>query len=642
MKKLIIYMLRKEKKLEIQNENQNDEDLEIDNIENDDEQINENIKKSEDNHFMNDDKSISSETLEIDTNSNFFSMIKISTYKGMLDQSRYKDLSICNAIFFLLMTIVIFGLQLYSIIYPFIKKRFGVGNFILYLFVKLVFLIKNICFNILDGIIWPKKVTNSLKETMAKVIYWIVFALHIVILVAFIVLYLLFGTNVLPSINHALYIEDNSIWNKFNNSQPFIPEGFCYSHAKTDGSFKTEDFAMMTTLSRLYSTNKQGKCFIKPSMRGLFNTTMKYIFGKNYENDGIEIFCKNLNNYIVLVIRSEKILNETLNRIENKEQIQILDKQFNIINKDYFKETNIGELPEEGKNLLNKYNECLSIKNTGNCENEWDKFTQFYWPKMYSDDYVDIPGFEKYQINIDSDMIIQPSFIDSNNQPNAGTHYIVGGSYNDKIGIGLYAETLGKKYIPLIFQNIIFLYSLFRSVLDYVFTKFDWFNSKLVYIDFTIQKDMSTLTELYSQFNFSQDALYTIGHTISASEMKGVSSVTNIQGITFESIEADALDSFTVNKKFKTNKRGNFHIANIYSDDNLFTGNDDKCIVNGKLPKRYYFPNVYDTTCLTVISCSETMKYVPFCKQVLDKTKNKSIEEFEKSFKAYLDQQGYK
>lgn len=263
-------------------------------------------------------------------------------------------------------------------------------------------------------------------------------------------------------------------------------------------------------------------------------------------------------------------------------------------------------------------------------------FTQYYWPNMYSDDYIDIPGFEKYQINIDSDMIIQPSFIDSNNQQNSGTHYIVGGSYNDRIGIGLYAETLGKKYIPLIFQNIIFLYSLFRSVLDYVFTKFDWFNSKLVYIDFSIQKDMSALTKLYSQFNFTHDALFTIGHSISASEMKGVSSVTNIKGITFESIEADTLDSFNVNKKFKTNEKGNFQIANIYSDDNFFTGNDGKCIVNGKLPKRYYFPNVYDTACLTVISCSETMKYVPLCKQVLDKTKSKSIEEFEKVLKHIL------
>ena len=40
-----------------------------------------------------------------------------------------------------------------------------------------------------------------------------------------------------------------------------------------------------------------------------------------------------------------------------------------------------------------------------------------------------------------------------------------------------------------------------------------------------------------------------------------------------------------------------------------------------KLPFSKSIGIKYDNTCLTIISCSETMKYVPFYKQILDKTK---------------------
>ena len=81
---------------------------------------------------------------------------------------------------------------------------------------------------------------------------------------------------------------------------------------------------MLTTLPRMYSINSEGKCYIKPCIRGLFNTTMKYIFGKDYENDKIEIMCKKLYKSIVLVITSEKILNKTLEYFSNKINITFL------------------------------------------------------------------------------------------------------------------------------------------------------------------------------------------------------------------------------------------------------------------------------------------------------------------------------
>lgn len=91
---------------------------------------------------------------------------------------------------------------------------------------------------------------------------------------------------------------------KINGNKTVSPEAFCFTQAENDGSLKTEDFAMLATLSRLYGIREDGKCYLKPSKRCLFNSTMKYIFGENYENDGILIMCKKLVNFPVLVITS--------------------------------------------------------------------------------------------------------------------------------------------------------------------------------------------------------------------------------------------------------------------------------------------------------------------------------------------------
>lgn len=66
-------------------------------------------------------------------------------------------------------------------------------------------------------------------------------------------------------------------------------------------------------------------------------------------------------------------------------------------------------------------------KSTEKCEKEWDPFTQFYWPNMFTNEYVNISGFERYQITIDSNMTVQSSFMTSDGQLWSGMHYIVGG-----------------------------------------------------------------------------------------------------------------------------------------------------------------------------------------------------------------------
>ncbi|KAK8843106.1 hypothetical protein M9Y10_025297 [Tritrichomonas musculus] len=95
---------------------------------------------------------------------------------------------------------------------------------------------------------------------------------------------------VFPSVNNATFIETSQDWYKIDGQHYVTSEGFCLNHALLDDSLQTVVFAMLSTLPRLYKLTEKGKCYIKPSMRGLFNTTMKYIFGRNYEKDGIFIF----------------------------------------------------------------------------------------------------------------------------------------------------------------------------------------------------------------------------------------------------------------------------------------------------------------------------------------------------------------
>ena len=150
---------------------------------------------------------------------------------------------------------------------------------------------------------------------------------------------------------------------------------------------------------------------------------------------------------------------------------------------------------------------------------------------------------------------------------------------------------------------------------------------------------MKSLEELYSQFNFSNKALFTIGHSITGTAFKGISFFTSIQGITFEASDGENNMNLINLKKLGESES---LITNIYSDGSIFTGIDENCDVNGMLPKRYILPSVYDTACLTAITCSQTMKYVPFCMQVLTQNKKDPLKEFNITFDAYLKHYGYK
>lgn len=339
---------------------------------------------------------------------------------------------------------------------------------------------------------------------------------------------------VFPSVNNATFIETSQDWYKIDGQHYVTSEGFCLNHALLDDSLQTVDFAMLSTLPRLYKLTEKGKCYIKPSMRGLLNTTMKYIFGRNYEKDCIRILCKNLSYSPILVITSDKILNRTLSCFSDDSNITLFEKQFDIKNTNFFENEKYENLTQEGIDLLNQYGNCTKTKGDKNCEDKWDLFTQYYWPAMHSVELENITRFERYQITIESDMIILPAFATGDWKLWGGTHYIVGGSYEYEWSVEFFIEGFGRQYIPSVFSNFLILFESIKKIAQETFLKMEWLNSKMFCISVFSSRETPSLLKLYSQFNFSHQSLYTIGHSISGTSFKSASFYSDIRGITFE------------------------------------------------------------------------------------------------------------
>ena len=574
------------------------------------------------------------------------SLLFVGSLDGMFDNT-FEGKDICcgsKLSYKIVLSFLTILSQGYSIIYPFAKGVMSVQQFIIVLLFKICFMYKSCAYNFFD-FLNINRVFHSLKHKKAKVTYAVMFMLFIASFSILLQITLILAMKNSQA-KSALFIENNQTWFKSNNDNIITPQGFCFTKAQNDGFFQTDDLAMLTTLPRLYNISKDGKCYLIPSKRGLFNSTMKYIFGKNYEDDGIRIMCRKMSHYPFLIITSDKILNQTLSYYPNKKNIKFVGKQFDIKNTNYFENHRFTDLNDEGKSLLSKYENCAKNKGTKNCEMEWDSFTQYYWPNMHTDKYEDIKGFERYQINIDPNMIIQPSFITENGELLAGTHYIVGGSYEDKFGSGLMLEMFLRSLLPAVMDNFLILFSAMRKMKRDVFISLEWLNRQIFYIELVSLHEMASIPELYSQFNFSHISLYTVGHSISGTAFKGSSYFNDIQGIAFDSSTGENIINLNENFKItqlKDKISNSFNqITNIYSSGNPYSGNDENCDVNGVLPPRYSIPNVFDTACLTAITCSQSMKYVPLCKQVLYSPNGKTAEEeFNESFDAYLNYYGY-
>ena len=74
-----------------------------------------------------------------------------------------------------------------------------------------------------------------------------------------------------PTIDNSLFIENNKTWLKYDY-RTITPEGFCFTHSNNNDNLKTEDFAMMATLPRMYGETKDEKCYLKFFFYELFQT----------------------------------------------------------------------------------------------------------------------------------------------------------------------------------------------------------------------------------------------------------------------------------------------------------------------------------------------------------------------------------
>ena len=82
-------------------------------------------------------------------------------------------------------------------------------------------------------------------------------------------------------------------------------------------------------------------------------------------------------------------------------------------------------------------------------------------------------------------------------------------------------------------------------------------------------------------------------------------------------------------------------IMNHSGGFSLVTDYDDAFKLNGELPKYYTNPNVYDSACMVVATCSYNMKYVPYCQRVLNQGKDDAVARFNELIKAYVDGADY-
>ena len=514
-------------------------------------------------------------------------------------------------------------------------SSFGKLGVILGVIFRIFYSYKVIDINIYFSLILFKYGWEMRPNIDEKIIYTanlVIFFLGMICLIAISIISLLYPY---PYVD-TLYYYDNSLLPFIKNNESLIPStaSFCSTSVNERIPYMTSDFAILTTLPRLYGKTEDGKCYIKPKFRGVFNSTMKYIFGENYESQNIQIYCWPQMHDPYLIITSEFILNKTL---ENYDQESIT-----IINEDSFKyiesqpyfgteETLCSDMIAQDE--CQKLKNCIS-QNENSCKEEWNIYTNTYW-KSFSEDYQNIKGLEQYQITINGSFLLQPKFIDERGKYMSGTHFLVGGGIENTWGYADLIENIARTFIPSLFGSFIPLYNYVHDLFIDLYDSFSEFALSFIYVENLANQEMISISNLFSYVNFSRDSFFMIGHTISGTLLKEFSYVNDIRGIVFEATNGIGYARYRVDKNYISNETNIKNIANIYSKGVFYTGEDSSFSINGALPSHFKNPNVYDTTCLVSVTCDKTQKYVPFCQQVLTQGGDNSIEEFNKIIDAY-------
>ena len=542
---------------------------------------------------------------------------------------------------------VIFGLfvamsQTYIIVVACMNYKsfdsYGKAGIVLGVIFKIFFLPKAIDVNIFDSIINIKRTWKRLADDgkVALIIVLVIYVGGIGLCCA--ILY--FSRNYdYPYVDYLEYNDlHTEIWDKFENSSYHKPTpGFCYASADVNIQLSAPDFAVMTTLPRLYGINDAGKCYLKPKFRGVFNSTMKYIFGNNYHEQGITIYCWANMHYPYLVLTSQQFLQASLNSLK-EDSYKLLEGKEEYISQEYFNSTETLCDYDNSEECLSLQN-CLKEQENNECVKEWETYTNKYWQRQ-TDSYVEnMKGLEQYQVPIDDNFFIQPDYINlKDNSLMSGTHFIIGGGSEDQWGYASLLENFVRSNIPSFFEDFIPFYGTFEPYFRSVVNAFSQLALGFFYVDNLSTNEMLQFSNLITRFNISHNNIYMVGHSLSGTTIKEMSYLSDIGGIAFEASYAIGYAEYKVSSEYKQIHDHTNQIANIYSASCILTGQDDEFAVNGQLPEKFFNPNVYDTACMTIASCSSTKQYYDFCNQVLNQHGEDSVQNFREVIDAYLNE----
>ena len=544
-----------------------------------------------------------------------------------------------NIIYQIILSLFILMSQVYTIVIASMNFNsyhdIGKAGIVLGIIYRIFFLFKIIDLNIFNALFRIKKTWALFKDKFTFCFILLLYFIAIATLIAIAIISKFYDY---PYVDYVYYENRKDIpFIKSSLRQtPDIPKGFC--QITTDDDLTAVDLSILTTLPRLYNINDDGKCYIKPKFRGVFNATMKYIFGSDYHTKGIRIYCWTKMHEPYLVITSEESYNQKLNTY-SEEDVEILsDDEFiqQTKSEEYFNDTD--HLCDYGYalNECNSLKQCIENSQT-DCEEEWSSFTNNYW-KAQSENYnSNMKGLEQYQITITDDFLFQPRFI-YNNYSLAGTHYIVGGGVENQWGYAALIENTIRVFIPEFFGEFLPFFNYVYDFFEDMFSYFSEFALTFIYVDSVSTNEIRELGNLISHFNFSYSNLYMVGHSLSATTMKELSYVTNISGIAFEGSTSLGYAQFRVSDSFSLSENNLNDMANIFSGSSFLTGEDEVFDTNGKLPDLFYNPNVYDTACLTAVTCSSTENYVPFCQQVLNQHGKDPLVNYNALLDAYYNQ----
>ena len=450
--------------------------------------------------------------------------------------------------------------------------------------------------------------------------------------------FVIFKFNV-PDISLIEY-EPTWVWNFRAGITP-PNELYCNATVSRGIDMNTADFAILTTLPRLYAVH-DGKCYIKPRLRGVFNTTMKYIFGEDYHNQGIQIFCYPSEYNIYLSITKTEFLDAIVNEFKADKRDGYIewydDYQVGITTSQEYDfgsiESLCDNIDEDEKEICQKLQNCINDNNYNNCNEEWSNYTNRYW-RRFNDSYQELKGLEQYENTIDENTVFKPAFRDTDKNVDYNAyHLIVGGGWENQWGIAVIAENYLRFFIPDFFGSLIPLYSYVASWARGLFLIFMDFSVNFIFVENLMKQVINEYSDLLTRYNFTTRQLYQIGHSTSASIMKELSYTNSIRGTVFEGTPGFGYGLLQTSDDYYYKFIYGFDIYqtnnmnNIFSGSYVFKGFDSDFSNNGKLPDRYYIPNVFDTACITVAKCTSSGKYIGMCNYVLSEDPYESEKQF--------------